>query len=215
MAHVSISVVVVNITSLVRLNEGWELAHPVNSSRFSVPPSLVTIQGPDTGLLGDSLNFRCLVNNANPVPDVQWVVNGRQVRLFTTGIGLNFCFTFLAATCACRILFDFSQSLVLYSQIKEGVNTNRHPPSVPSLGWDVTSDLQLEVGAKDSRIAITCLAVSRGHFGDAMSERAEKELVVLSEWIILFQGPALQLDPLLVLKSPVHGVPSARGPGLG
>ena len=39
----------------------------------------MTIQGPDTGLLGDNLNFRCLVNNANPVPDVQWVVNGRQV----------------------------------------------------------------------------------------------------------------------------------------
>ena len=51
----------------------------------SVPPSLVTIQGPDTGLLGDSLNFRCLVNNANPAPNVQWVVNGRQVRQFNSG----------------------------------------------------------------------------------------------------------------------------------
>ena len=37
------------------------------------------------------------------------------------------------------------------------------------------------MGATDSRVALTCLAVSRGHFGDAMSERAEKELVVLSE----------------------------------
>ena len=50
------------------------------SLALSVPPSLVTIQGPDTGLVGDSLTFRCLVNNANPAPDVQWVVNGRQVR---------------------------------------------------------------------------------------------------------------------------------------
>ena len=41
----------------------------------------MTIQGPETGLVGDSLTFRCLVNNANPAPDVQWVVNGRQVRL--------------------------------------------------------------------------------------------------------------------------------------
>ena len=66
-------------------------------------------------------------------------------------------------------------------QVTKGVSTNVHPPSVPSLGWDVTSDLQLEVGERDSRLALTCLAVSRGHFGDAMAERAEKEVVVLSE----------------------------------
>ena len=82
---------------------------------------------------------------------------------------------------------------LLHPQVKEGVNTNRHPPSAPSLGWDVTSDLQLQVGAKDSRIAVTCLAVSRGHFGDAMTERAEKEIVVLSKLSLVstarFGGP--------------------------
>ena len=63
------------------------------------------------------------------------------------------------------------------------MSTNVHPPSsVPSsLGWDVTSDLQLAVGERDSRLALACLALSRGHFGDAMAERAEKEVVVLSE----------------------------------
>ena len=67
-------------------------------------------------------------------------------------------------------------------QVTKGVSTNVHPPSsVPSLGRDVTSDLQLEVGERDSRLALACLAVSRGHFGDAMAERAEKEVVVLSE----------------------------------
>ena len=49
----------------------------------------MTIQGPETGLVGDSLTFRCLVNNANPAPDVQWVVNGRQVRLKNALLNLS------------------------------------------------------------------------------------------------------------------------------
>lgn len=69
----------------------------------------------------------------------------------------------------------------------KGVDTTRHPlpaasASASSLpGWDVTSDLQLEVGQTDSTIAITCLALSLGHHGDTMTEKAEREVIVLSK----------------------------------
>ena len=48
-------------------------------------------------------------------------------------------------------------------------------------GYDVTSDLSLDIGANVSRIAVSCNAVSRGHYDDAMVKRAEKEIVVLSK----------------------------------
>ena len=50
-------------------------------------------------------------------------------------------------------------------------------------GWRVTSDFSLKVLEDDTRIAITCNAISQGHHGDTMMKKAEVMLTVLSKWI--------------------------------
>jgi hypothetical protein len=47
---------------------------------FLVPPRLVAIEGPSSGEVGDTLSYRCLAKNANPIPEIRWVVNGKQAR---------------------------------------------------------------------------------------------------------------------------------------
>ena len=48
-------------------------------------------------------------------------------------------------------------------------------------GWRVTSDFSLKVLEDDTRIAITCNAISQGHHGDTMMKKAEVMLTVLSK----------------------------------
>ena len=50
-------------------------------------------------------------------------------------------------------------------------------------GWRVTSDFSLKVLEDDTRIAITCNAISQGHHGDTMMKKAEVMLTVLSKWM--------------------------------
>ena len=54
-------------------------------------------------------------------------------------------------------------------------------------GWRVTSDFSLKVLEEDTRIAITCNAISQGHFGDTMMKKAELTLTVLSKWMNTLQ----------------------------
>ena len=62
-----------------------------------------------------------------------------------------------------------------------GTATSVHVPTSGKYG-DVTSDLDLEVRESDSRISVTCMALSSGHYGDTMTRKAEKEIVVLSKF---------------------------------
>ena len=55
------------------------------------------------------------------------------------------------------------------------------------LGWRVTSDFSLKVLEEDTRIAITCNAISQGHYGDTMMKKAELMLTVLSKWMNTLQ----------------------------
>ena len=96
--------------------------------------------------------YRCEAKNANPAPQIQWIVNG----IVTT----------------------------------TGVSTQTHPPPprptgyVPydhPTGWRVTSDFSLSIMEEDSAIAITCNAISRGHYGDTLIKKAEVTVVVLSK----------------------------------
>ena len=113
---------------------------------------MVKILGPETARVDTTTNLRCHAYDANPTPSIQWMVNGRKVGV--------------------------------------GVNTNHHPAKGVSsearrdpeaTGRDVTSDLRLNIEANDSKIAVSCLAVSRGHFGDVMTKQAEAEILVLSK----------------------------------
>ena len=105
----------------------------------------MSIEGPSTGKTGSLLTYRCLASNANPAPDISWVLNGKSV---------------------------------------EGVDLEKEPSSSSGAGlggWDVASELRTEVAEGDSVMAITCSARSRGHHGDQMSEKAEKQVLVLSK----------------------------------
>ena len=67
-------------------------------SYLSVAPESVTIEGPDTAKVNDTLNFKCETANSNPPATVQWVVDGRSmhatfshsVRLFCEKCKLTF-----------------------------------------------------------------------------------------------------------------------------
>ena len=47
---------------------------------FLVAPEKVTITGPKTAKVGDTLNFNCETANSNPRATVQWVVDGRTIH---------------------------------------------------------------------------------------------------------------------------------------
>ena len=49
-------------------------------SSFTVAPEKVTITGPKTAKVGDSLKFNCETANSNPNATVQWVVDGRTIH---------------------------------------------------------------------------------------------------------------------------------------
>ena len=120
--------------------------------KFLVPADEVTVVGPTEVKIDHMYVYRCEAKNANPPPEIQWIVNG----ILTTA----------------------------------GVTTQIHPPPPrPSgyvsihhpTGWRVTSDFNLDIMEEDSKIAITCNAVSHGHHGDTMISKAEKMLTVLSK----------------------------------
>ena len=58
-----------------------------------------------------------------------------------------------------------------------------------SFGWNVSSDLSLDVIGDESQIFLTCQAVSRDHQGQVMTAKAELEVLVLSELLLLLSDP--------------------------
>ena len=110
---------------------------------FSVPPRRVVIEGPTQARTEESLKFRCLAEDANPAPHINWVVNGQRAN-------------------------------------SAAVTTSQPSPEL-SLGWTVSSELRWTVGVNDTRIAVSCRAVSEGHFGQALVEKDDREIIVLSK----------------------------------
>ena len=159
--------------------------------------------------------YRCEAQNANPAPMIQWIVNGilstngvtTQTHpppprpsgyvtsqhptgikvlfyLIKNGFGgkfwifgrdFQFCFLFNYKGGNFEIFHfdDFSKIFWLSMLI--------------FAGWRVTSDFSLKVLEEDTRIAITCNAISQGHFGDTMMKKAELTLTVLSKWMNTLQ----------------------------
>ena len=133
-----------------------------------VPPEEVKIIGEKTVRADRSVSYRCLASNANPAPSVEWTINGKSVT--------------------------------------SGFNTFTHPPPPPpsrrrvysgadedniSFGWNVSSDLSLDVIGDESQIFLTCQAVSRDHQGQVMTAKAELEVLVLSELLLLLSHVAI------------------------
>lgn len=104
------------------------------------PPQRIVITGSSTATAEEPFTFRCQAFNANPLPVLQWIVNGRQIT--------------------------------------QGITVDQH---IPTSGKyvDVSSDLTIEFSPNESVVAITCQAVSQGHFGDPLTKKAEKEVVIL------------------------------------
>ncbi len=75
------------------------------------------------------------------------------------------------------------------SSLSSSSSSYSSPTNQPR-SFDASSDLRLEVTAADSLIAVTCMAVSRDFHGEAMTEKAEKEIVVLSKWTQLIRAEA-------------------------
>ena len=50
---------------------------------LTVPPEEVKILGDNTVRADRSVSYRCLANNANPAPAVEWTVNG---QVMTAGV---------------------------------------------------------------------------------------------------------------------------------
>ena len=65
----------------------------------------------------------------------------------------------------------------------EGFNSQSHPPTeaTPYGGWSVTTDLRVEIGVNMSKVAIMCVALSHGHYGQVMTKKVEKIITVLSK----------------------------------
>ena len=63
-----------------------------------------------------------------------------------------------------------------------------------SFGWNVSSDLSLDVIGDESQIFLTCQAVSRDHQGQVMTAKAELEVLVLSELLLLLSREAIYDD---------------------
>ena len=68
-------------------------------------------------------------------------------------------------------------------------------------GWRVTSDFSLKVLEDDTRIAITCNAISQGHHGDTMMKKAEVMLTVLSKWIYTIVHTVFENHPKCRISS--------------
>ena len=68
-------------------------------------------------------------------------------------------------------------------------------------GWRVTSDFSLKVLEEDTRIAITCNAISQGHHGDTMIKKDEVMLTVLSKWMYIHFSWPLQQNTIICILS--------------
>ena len=98
-----------------------------------------------------SVFYRCLANNANPAPTIEWTVNGQSVSS-----GVN---TFI------HPLPELSGRRRIDSR-DENQSVN---------GWTVSSDLSLDVIGDESRLFLTCQS------GQTMTSKEELEVLVLSK----------------------------------
>jgi CD80-like C2-set immunoglobulin domain len=50
-----------------------------NCVHIAVAPDTLTITGPDTAKINDTLSLECVTSNSNPASSIQWVVDGRII----------------------------------------------------------------------------------------------------------------------------------------
>ena len=100
--------------------------------------------------------YRCEAQNANPAPQIQWIVNG---LVTTTGV---------------------STQTHPPPPRPSGYVPHDHPT-----GWRVTSDFSLNIMEDDTAISLTCNAINQGHHGDIMLKKDELNLTVLSKLLFL------------------------------
>jgi nephron len=51
---------------------------------ISVAPIHVTITGPSEGRIGDVVPLQCSTAPSNPIAEIKWMVNGKQIRNATS-----------------------------------------------------------------------------------------------------------------------------------
>ncbi len=128
---------------MLKINDGFAIA---------VPPEEVVIIGPRQVKVAQTYIYRCEAKNANPAPQLQWIVDG---LVTTAGV---------------------STQTHPPPPKPSGYVPHHHPT-----GWRVTSDLSLDIMEDDSSIAVTCNAISRGHHKDTLVKKDEIRLIVLSK----------------------------------
>ena len=130
-----------------------EKLHLACNILFLVPPDEVVITGPTEVGVDQDYVYRCEAKNANPAPQIQWVVNG---QVTTNGVSTN---------------------THPPPPQPSGFVPHFHPT-----GWKVTSDFALKIMEEDQDISISCKAISRGHYGDSMIGEDQIQLTVLSKF---------------------------------
>ena len=99
---------------------------------FAVPPESVTIKGATALSVDRTFTYECNVLNANPAPQVYWVVNGERVP----------------STSVRQIAPPVLSARDLYKN------------NPLATGWTVKAELSLTVVEEDSDLSLSCAAVS-------------------------------------------------------
>lgn len=143
-------------------------------SLFSDPPQTLKIVGDTTIQVHHTAVYRCEAVNANPLPKLQWDVNGEVIH--SSGVQTK-TYTVSAYSASGSI----RSNLGLLGAQHQLNNRSSFPVSEAEAIWAVVSELTLAAGDTDTRLNLRCVASSQGHRGEPMISDAKLSVFVLSK----------------------------------